>query len=457
MREWLSAQHIPFYRIENVYGSPSPTCWPVTACSMNTRANFTYGYLLEYGGFQPKQCLPYEFTTTVGDLPFGDRPNHTTGRPYFDLSGTSLVLHKDDLAIPDTKGLERHLGTATENGQIPPDWEVIRLKCCYSKNQLAQTTGNVSSWMLPTNAWGAKEQFFEAMLWKDSALERLSATLSTTNHGRLDRKITSTYRVLSHNVCYCLRQPSFKKPARAIRSTVLPREPKVSLQRIQQQAPARKGPTRKIDRVYYSNLRKNVLRKTMMNFWLNDDPLRRVPFKRINAQVGNLTRDSCIEDKNTTQRCRGVVGLARTLLYILEKEPMNGTTLILEDDYFITDPGFRRIEASLAMVPDDWDLIRFDCRDVYQVDLQWLNPFVVKSNKFREREGCERCFFCGGTHAMIVREESVSKLKAMWGQTPFDDVDCIIGRTEWLNSYCINIGIGDMYNFFAEGSDIPKE
>jgi len=44
----------------------------------------------------------------------------------------------------------------------------------------------------------------------------------------------------------------------------------------------------------------------------------------------------------------------------------------------------------------------------------------------------------------------------MWGQTPFDDIDCVIGRTEWINSYCVSKGVGDMFNFFAEGSDIPK-
>ena len=57
---------------------------------------------------------------------------------------------------------------------------------------------------------------------------------------------------------------------------------------------------------------------------------------------------------------------------------------------------------------------------------------------------------------MLAKEESISRLKLMWGQTPFDDIDCAIGRTEWINSYCVSMGVGDMFNFFAEGSDIPK-
>jgi hypothetical protein len=109
------------------------------------------------------------------------------------------------------------------------------------------------------------------------------------------------------------------------------------------------------------------------------------------------------------------------------------------------------------MVLDDWDVIRFDCRDVYYVNHQWLNPLVARTNRVRERKDCTQGFFCGGTHAMLVKEESISRLKLMWGQTPFDNIDCVIGRTEWINSYsCVNIGVGDMFNFFAEGSDIPK-
>jgi hypothetical protein len=464
MKKWLSSQHIPFTRIESIAGAISPRCWPQSICKKNIRAASTYRYILNYGGVHVSPCLPNEFTTELEGLPFGDRPSYTTGRPFFDLTGTTLVLHSDNVVIPHTDQLEQHLAAAMRSGQIAPEWEVIRLKCCSPNDKSAAAATNPTNGTttfsvakIPINLGGKPhDTFFEAMLWKDSALQRLATTLIKVSGERLDRHIASSFQTYTQEVCFCHRQSDSKKQPRVIRGTVLPEESKVSLQRIQQQAPARKGPARKIDRVFYSNLEKNVLRKSMMNFWLNEDPLRTAPYKRISARVGDLSRDQCTEEKNTTQRCRGIVGLARTLLHILDNEPTNGTSLILEDDFFITDPGFQRMEASLAMVPDDWDVIRFDCRDVYQVDLQWLNPFVVRSNQVRERKDCTRCFFCGGTHAMLVREESISRLKSMWGQTPFDDVDCIIGRTEWIKSYCVNIGVGDMFNFFSEGSDIPK-
>ena len=455
MKEWLSSQHISYTRIESMIGSASAECLLQVDCKRNTRDATIYTYLLSYGGFRVRRSKPVELSTEVEDLPFGKRPSHTTGRPFFNLTGTSLVLHNDNIVIPHTDQLEHHLATALESGQVASDWEVIRLKCCSAPDKAANTT--IGGFSLSNHSVNTKkESFFEAILWKDSALQRLATTVVKVSKARLDRHIASSFQTYTQETCFCHRRPESKKQPRVIRGTVLPEETKVSLQRIQQQAPARKGPARKIDQVYFSNLEKNMLRKKMMNFWLNEDPLRTAPYKRINARVGDPARDKCVEKKSATKQCRGIAGLARTLLHILDNEPTNGTTLILEDDFFITDPGFRRMEASLAMVPDDWDVIRFDCKDVNQVNLQWLNPFVARTNRVRERKDCTYCFFCGGTHAMLVKEESTSRLKSMWGQTPFDDIDCIMGRTNWINSYCVNIGVGDMFKILMEGSDIPK-
>ena len=456
MKEWLSSQHIPFTRIEAMSGSVPPVCLPQPDCERNTCIASTYSYLFHYGGFNPKPSKPDEFTTVVEDLPFGKRPNHTTGRPFYDLMGNILVLHADNIVIPHADQLEHHLAGALESGQIASEWEVIRLKCCSAGDKAANTTNGGFSLSNPSVK--THDAFFEAVLWKDSALQRFATAMTEIPSERLDRHIASSFQTYTQEMCFCHRRSDSKNQTRIIQGTTSPEESKVSLQRIQQQAPARRGPARKIDRVYYSNLEKNVLRKAMMNFWLNEDPLvRTIPYKRIGAMVGDLSQDKCKEGKNKPNQCRGVAGLARTLLHILDNEPTNGTSLILEDDFFITDPGFRRIEASVAMVPDDWDVIRFDCREIWQVDLQWLNPFVVRTNQFRERINCtSRCYFCGGTHAMLVREESISRLKSMWGQTPFDEVDCIIGKTEWINSYCVNIGVGDMLKFISEGSDIKK-
>jgi len=468
MQGWLSAQHIPFFRIEALAGAVHPRCFPLSICHRNTRAMMAYTYLFEYGGFEPAPCQPTELKSRDMFLSFGQRPQHTNGRPYYDLSGTTLILHKDNIVIPQTDQLERHLADAIQCGQIALDWEVIRIKCCRAQNsQENNTSSNFSSWRPHLQPWDQEDSFFEAILWKDTALQRLFRTMGITlgtqsTMGtllRLDRFVASNFRSYNQEVCFCVRQATEKDVPVAVRTTVLPQEKKISLQRIQQQTPLSDVlPPRKIERVYYSNLDKNVLRKNMMEFWLNQDKSRTIPYKRIAAHVGDTEKDQCVEDKNATKRCQGVAGLARTLLHILTNETMNGTSLILEDDFFITDPAFKRMEASIALVPDDWDVIRFDCRDIYdQVDLKWLSPFVAKSNEFRHQKNCTRCFFCGGTHAMLVREESTERLKRMWGQTPFDDVDCIIGRTKWINSYCVNIGAGDMFNFAAERSDIPKD
>ena len=460
MKEWLSSQHIPFTRVEKLAGVVSTKCWPQSVCKKNTRAASTYTYILNYGGLRggvhATPCLQQEFTTKVKGLPFGERPSHTTGKPFFDLTGTTLVLHNDNIVIPHTDQLEHHLATALESGQVASDWEVIQLKCCSVEDKTARTPkSNFSLLGAHNHRVNMRDSYVEAVIWKDSALQRL-ATIVRLPSDRLGRRIASSFQTYTQEACFCHRRSDSTDQPMVIREIMWPKEPKVSLQRIQQQAPARIGPARKIDQVYFSNLEKNMLRKKMMNFWLNEDPLRTAPYKRINARVGDPARDKCVEKKSATKQCRGIAGLARTLLHILDNEPTNGTTLILEDDFFITDPGFRRMEASLAMVPDDWDVIRFDCKDVNQVNLQWLNPFVARTNRVRERKDCTYCFFCGGTHAMLVKEESTSRLKSMWGQTPFDDIDCIMGRTNWINSYCVNIGVGDMFKISMEGSDIPK-
>lgn len=457
MKKWLSAQSIPFHRIEAFTGSPSWGCRRKLSCYMNIGPASTYSYLLEYGGFELQPSLPGEFNSNSSvDLPFGERPHYTHGHSFFNLSGTTLVLHQDDIYIPDTAKLQFYLGSAIQSGAMDPYWDVVRLHCCPQEEESTNQTRPESNFTLGmhTNRWLSKGGTIDALLWNDVALKRLS---TDDNEKRLEQPWESNFHTFNLHGCFCKRRDSFpREPQMAVKRTVLPREPKVSLQRIQQQYALRKGAPRKVERIFYSNLEKNVKRKTMMNFWLNEDPLRRVPFKRIGARIGDPSMDQCITNKNITKRCQGVAGLARTLLHILDNEDTTGMFLVLEDDFFISDSGFRRLEASLAMVPDDWDMIRFDCRDINQVDLQWLNPFVARSNEYHTRNGCVRCFFCGGTHAIVMKGESTEKIKAMWGQTPFDDVDCVIGRTKWVNSYCVNIGVGDMYYFDRERSDIPK-
>jgi hypothetical protein len=247
-------------------------------------------------------------------------------------------------------------------------------------------------------------------------------------------------------------------------------ERKISLQRIQKEVAAAYGEAstrmnkhqHKIDHIYYSNLEKNSFRRQSMEFWMSSDTLLKASHKRIKATVGDPSREQCAPSKNHPKRCQGLIGIARTLLGIIDNENTTGLSLVLEDDFVITDPGLQRMEASLALVPDDWDLIRFDCTQTDQVDFQWLNPFVVNTSTFRPKKASSctapghMCWFCGGAYAMLWRRSSLHKLRSMWGRIPYDDVDCVISRTPSVRSYCVNIGVGDMYVIHAEETDIPK-
>lgn len=399
------------------------------------------------------------------EVVFGEQPRFTVGTPYLNLTGTTLILHKDSLTIPDMKHLEDTLSQALENAQIPPHWDVVRLKCCtldeYSnidESSMLHIHEQNPSWSLQGDTTS------DALLWRDTGLSKL---ISYSRDGWAPPRL----HALTPRECLCISSDetstSSSLSEAPVESLKPPNAPKISLDRILQQQPARNSSTAamaprhsgKIQRVYYNNVEKNTLRRKMVEFWLNEDPsLRRIPYKRISAQAGK-PEDQCQAGKNSPERCRGIAGLAKTLVHILEQEDTSGgISLILEDDYSITDSGFQRMEASLAMVPDDWDIIRFDCWGTDQVDLQWINPFVAKTNQFRLKEDCNStgtCWFCGGTHALLVNDESTERVKKMWGQTPYQDVDCVIGQSAWINSYCVNIGIGDMYKLHNEVSDIP--
>jgi hypothetical protein len=55
-----------------------------------------------------------------------------------------------------------------------------------------------------------------------------------------------------------------------------------------------------IDRIYYTNLQKNSLRKQTMETWLQNQP---IPYKRINATIG--VNDPCIKGK-TGGQCHSI-------------------------------------------------------------------------------------------------------------------------------------------------------
>lgn len=213
-----------------------------------------------------------------------------------------------------------------------------------------------------------------------------------------------------------------------------------------------------VQRIYYINLLKNRERRQQMESWLSQQS---IPYQRINATIGSERGEDCVAGKQSPKRCRGISGLCMTELDIIRNHNTSGLTLVFEDDFVVKQPLDKVVEQTLRLVPSDWDINRWDCwgRRPSSFDL------LVRGERNRvfrtvHRRPCRAsqdspCWFAGGTHAMLWREESVSKLDEIWPQKPYNGVDVRL-TTDKLNSYCVNIGIGALEAPDGERSDIPK-
>src|SRR3569623_564852 len=69
----------------------------------------------------------------------------------------------------------------------------------------------------------------------------------------------------------------------------------------------------------------------------------------------------------------------------------------------------------------------------------------------------EQCIYCGGTFAMLWRGSSVHKLRKIWAELPYDDIDCRLDSEE-INIYCVQTGwkFGGHKPPASEDSDIPN-
>lgn len=218
----------------------------------------------------------------------------------------------------------------------------------------------------------------------------------------------------------------------------------------------------KISQMYYINLDGRRDRNKMMLESVT--PLferKKIPFARVS---GAVVTDEVICPARfnwTERRCRGVAGDLESHLKILDELPIVGNTLILEDDYNITS--IDAMETAVAHVPEDWEVIRFDCWWTSMEVKSWQHTVcgvpppddhgVFRTILVNETEGC---WFCGGTHAMLVRASSMEALSRVWPRKPYyDDCDCLLA-TDKIKSYCVNRGI--MVKTAAEKlTDIPKE
>ena len=62
---------------------------------------------------------------------------------------------------------------------------------------------------------------------------------------------------------------------------------------------------------------------------------------------------------DTPNRCKGIAGLAQSVASIVTHHNVSGVTMVVEDDFKVLD--WDRVMASMALVPDNWELIRWDC------------------------------------------------------------------------------------------------
>jgi hypothetical protein len=233
-----------------------------------------------------------------------------------------------------------------------------------------------------------------------------------------------------------------------------------------------------IDRIYYINLKFNLQRDKFMQNWLSQ---QRLPFQRIEGNVGS-PNDVCVDKKNTfPEPCQGISGLARTNIGILQHENTTGLTLVVEDDFAICDIG--RLEESIKLVPKDWDIIRWDClswedNKLLQVPRSFHRPSphvfrTAHSNSSSTHPKCdpsfESCHYSGGTHVMLWRGDrhgngrgssssSKEKLVKVWSEQPYNDIDYRL-MTHEIKSYCVNLPepIGYFHRPAGEFSNVRSE
>jgi hypothetical protein len=217
----------------------------------------------------------------------------------------------------------------------------------------------------------------------------------------------------------------------------------------------RQGPLSTVDRIYYINMEKNPQRRDFMESWLSKQS---IPYERFRGRRGD--RDVCIESKNWDKyRCIGISGLAKTNIGVMDTLNTTGITLILEDDFYISPANMNRLLQSVAMVPNDWDIIRWDCHGFIPPTFPWINDYVFQAS-YNDIDGCNQtdgatCWFCGGTHAMLWRDSSIDKLRASFDQRPYNDIDCRLVDDTNLVGYCVQNNVVEIHHPQGEVSNIP--
>jgi hypothetical protein len=415
MEAWLNQTAISYQRIQPDIGDISPC--KTDTCRRILRLSHTYKKLLHHA-----------------------KRWHNSSTGYYNLSGLTIILHDDGVKITDFGKLLKAIQ------KLPNDWDVVQLECTLRRTR--------------KKVYPQPCTHSNAIIWRDGTLRRLDPLLKPAVRNFHCLISTKTFKNYCLNMGFTKvhsnnqigeRQTNVVKRIREIT------EYRASVQHLQRIPPPPNAfGSHPIDRIYYLNLPKNALRKQNMEFWLGQQ--QSIPYKRIEAEVGAAT-NQCIGWKQG--KCVGISGLDRTLVKLIDQENTTGFSLILEDDFVSSDDmDWSRLQAALHLVPDDWDILRFDCWSTWRGHLDWVNEYVANTSHYRKASSCEwDCDFCGGTHSMLWRGSSVHKLRDMWSSMPYEDADCAI--TQWgdrgIRSYCINMGLGDLYYIDSELSDIAWE
>jgi hypothetical protein len=212
-----------------------------------------------------------------------------------------------------------------------------------------------------------------------------------------------------------------------------------------------KNPKLTLDNIFYLNLPRRVDRDKSMMRWLPNlsKNYNDIPIHRVKAIPGNSSAQ-CDVMHNDPRECRGIMSILMNNIRIFDSNIGGDIFMVLEDDIQKFNPV--RVEAAMNVVPNDWDVIRFDCYGTISSHLQKsvlsTNPFLLKTNysdevkamSYAEQEKNEYHWYCGGTHAVIYRKKALKTLKKIYSSKPYIDMDCAL-NTNKINSYCFNDNI----------------
>lgn len=209
-----------------------------------------------------------------------------------------------------------------------------------------------------------------------------------------------------------------------------------------------------IDQIYYINIDNRTDKRDFMESWLKPfSKQHSIPYQRITAKPGfaNQCKGVSSDDR---KRCLGRKGLLNSNLYIMNMYNTKGYTLILEDDFQIKH--YDRLLNSVKKVPEDWDVIRFDCwTDTASLDPE--DEFPQFEFGFRTVTPPNGTWFCGGTHATLWRSDRLSILRQIWKfpKLPNLDIDCLLSDDN-IKSYCVQANVGSLDKRLTSDIGRPK-